>query len=978
MSSITGLRVNRIITDGVPGKTSQLLLATTALTGLLLVAPAGAVEYKFGEVGGSVDTILSAGASMRTSARDCENVGDANGGCQKRNSTGLQRGSSPGVNTDDGNLNYDQWDVFSGAMKATSEVQASFRNFGAFVRGTAFIDPIVDNVDFRDLEHPQRTGRTGVSQNAKLLDYFVSGSFEVGSSPLEIKLGNQVISWGESTFIQNGLSQINPIDVAAVRKPGSELKEFFVPILAARASLGLPNNFSIDGFYQFKADQIVPDPSGTFFSAADIVGRGSQPIRGGAYTFGDDGRFNPFVIANGLDHETQWYSAQGVNVPAVSIERNNDKRASDGGEFGFALRYFASEFNQGTEFGLFFMNLHSRLPIVEFSRQDPATAKYHVTPFAALPGEIGGFGSVVGAAPPGGSRNAFEVAQSTCNIIGASGGTFAMAANGVGSASTPFSFDPNADGVAGFGAGDAAANSVRDLAAGRLALALPGGYTNCNNMVRLFNRGLATIDDITAAALANTQSYRLHYPKDVQTVGLSVSTTVSGIAVQAEATYRHDQPFNYAFAEQAALANDLSGQTAFATRAPQAGGLSPFGFPAALGLKQVVAGAGAGPGGTNVLDAAVPGYVFTQASALNQTAARSGQTTFTDVAALQEALLGLAPGAINRGTPPIPGLPVIGLRREIPAALADKAAAGTLTAADVLGILPSTAADAAALGIPFNDASARAAQVVATSNATGYITIDALNTNPRTTMPTGTPLSGGVNAAGAPVLSGFIAPASAIVSASPADVPLTATLGGLPVAQTKASVIPASAMGRDGFIKPAYEDVFTAQTTLTSLLFASNPVVQFAAADGGVLVTEIGMVMVPGISTSSGIAGGNTKGLANSLAAQTAALNADLELASGYATKFSWGAQGLMSLTYNRAFGSPVNLSPSVAWKWDFGGNTPAPFGNYQAERKAITIGINGTYLANWAASLSWTSNFGPDAPLDDRDFASATVSYAF
>ncbi|MCK9994506.1 MAG: hypothetical protein Dbin4_03026, partial [Alphaproteobacteria bacterium] len=728
-------------------------------------------------------------------------------------------------------------------------------------------------------------------------------------------------SWGESTFIQNGLSQINPIDVAAVRKPGSELKEFFTPILAARASLGLPGGFSIDGFYQFKSDNIVPDPSGTFFSASDIVGRGSQPIRGGNNTLGDDGRFNPFVIANGLDFETQWYSAQGVNVPAVSIERNNDKNADNGGEFGFALRYFASEFNQGTEFGLFFMNLHSRLPIVEFSRQDPATAKYHVIPLAALPGEIGGFGSVVGAAPPGGSRNAFEVAQSVCNIVGASGATFALASGGVGSANTPFSFDPNADGVPGFGPGDAVANSQRDLAAGRLALALPGGRTNCNNMVQLFNRGVASIEDIAAAALANTQSYRLHYPKDVQTVGLSLSTTVSGIAVQAEATYRHDQPFNYAFAEQAALANDLSGQTAFATRAPQAGGLSPFGFPSSV--KQVVAGAGAGPGGVNVLDAAVPGFAPTQISALNQTAARTGQTTFTDVAALQESLLGLAPGTINRGTPPIPGLPAIGLRREIPSALADKAAAGTLTTADVLGILPSTAADAAALGLPFNDASARAAQVVATSNATGYITIDALNTNPRTTMPTGTPLSGGVNAAGAPVLSGFIAPASAIVSASPADVPLTAHLGGLPVAQTVSSVIPQSAIGRDGFIKPAYEDVFTAQTTLTSLLFASNPVVQFAAADGGVLVTEVGMVMVPGISTSSGIAGGNTKGLANSLAAQTAAINLDLELASGYATKFSWGAQGLMSLTYNRAFGSPVNLSPSVAWKWDLGGNTP-------------------------------------------------------
>ena len=329
-------------------------------------------------------------------------------------------------------------------------------------------------------------------------------------------------------------------------------------------------------------------------------------------------------------------------------------------------------------------------------------------PLPRCRGKLAGSGLSVGAAPPGGSRNAFEVAQSTCNIIGAGGATFALASSGVGSASTPFSFDPNADGVPGFGAGDAAANSVRDLAAGRLALALPGGYTNCNNMVRLFNRGTATIDDITAAALTNTQSYRLHYPKDVQTVGLSLSTTVSGIAVQAEATYRHDQPFNYAFAEQAALANDLSGLNSVChPRATGRRGSAHSAFrPAWACSRSSPAPAPDRAASTCWMRRFLASYLR-RYPALNQTAARSGQTTFTDVAAMQEAILGLAPGAINRGTPPIPGLPVIGLRREIPAALADRAAAGTLTAADVLGILPSTAADLAARGIPFNDAAAR-------------------------------------------------------------------------------------------------------------------------------------------------------------------------------------------------------------------------------------------------------------------------------
>ncbi|MFZ5930545.1 MAG: DUF1302 family protein [Pseudomonadota bacterium] len=977
MSSTTHLEAIRTLTRRVPAGLSRFLMATTALTAVLVAAPAGAVEYKFGEVSGSVDTILSAGASIRTSGRDCENIGLTAGGCPELTASG-RRDAFAGSQTDDGNLNYGQWDVFSGAMKATSEIQASYRNFGAFVRGTAFVDPIVDNVDFRDLESPQRSE---VSQNAKLLDYFVSGSFDVGGQSLELKLGNQVISWGESTFIQNGLSQINPIDVAAVRKPGSELKEFFTPILAARASLGLPGGFSLDGFYQFKSDNIVPDPSGTFFSSADFVGRGSQPLRGGVLDLGGDARFNPFLISSGLDIDTVWESSQAVNYPAVSIERANDDNADSGGEFGFALRYFASEFNQGTEFGLFFMNLHSRLPILELSPSIPAAARDNVTALASAfgPLEIGGAAGLVGvtgvAGPtgaPGGppARNAFEVGQTLCNILAGAGVPIAMGLNGIGSANTPFS-------VAGALAGNPAADTPANI--GKVQLALPGGYTNCNNMAVLTNRNTASIDDTVAAVLANTQTFRLSYPEDIQVIGLSVSTTVSGIAVQAEATYRHDQPFNYAFAEMGALSNDLDGQTRFRTRAPQAAGPTQFGFPP--GTPEVIAGAGAGPGGTNVLDAATPGFEPLILSGLNQTAANAGDKTWADLAAAQEKALGLAPGTINRGTPPfIPvGLPG-GIPREVSASLAARAAAGTLSASDpdVIAAVTNTINSGVATGLlpatAPRDIAARAAQLAATSNLVGFIAVDPLGTNARTFTPAGTPLAGGNGPA----------PASAIITGSPTDVGFAQLVGGagspggVPIAQTRASALTAADVGRDGFIKPAFEDVFTAQTTLTSLLFASNPVVQFATADSGVLVTEIGMVMVPGISSADGLQGGNTTGLINSLAAQTSVLNPSMELGGGYATKFSWGAQGLVSLTYNRAFGSPVNLSPSVAWKWDFGGNTPAPFGNYQAERKAITIGVSGTYLANWAASLSWTSNFGPDAPLNDRDFAAATISYAF
>ncbi|CAM9552928.1 unnamed protein product, partial [Phaeothamnion confervicola] len=652
---------------------------------------------------------------------------------------------------------------------------------------------------------------------------------------LELRGGNQVISWGESTFIQNGINVINPVDISAARKPGSEVKEFFTPILAAKAALGLPNNFSLEGFYQFKADNIVPDPSGTFFSSADIIGRGSQPIRAGVNDRGDDSRFNPFQVANGLDDDIFWQSRLGVNVPSVSIERANDKNADDGGEFGFALRYFAEELNNGTEFGLYFINYHSRLPILTTSMSRPA-ATYsvatatHFTASARLDNALAGTNGVpltaatdvatvaanagVGTAAGGAPANAYEMSQMFCNTVAPIGA--ALAATG---ASVNF--------------------------------ANPGGYTNCNTILRM-RRGAADMERNIGALLGNSSNYRLEYPEDIKLLGISASTTLGSLAFQAEATYRHDQPMSYVGSEVSALSNDLSGMTALLT-----GAAMPV---------------GTGPG------QALPGSIGATANI--------APTRFS--AAVEANGVDKVPGNVVGAMALTPGL----------AAAADKAAAGTLTAADVTALLGPTGVD-------------------------------------------GQPL-----------------------------IPITP--------QTRASQLTAANVRPDGFVEIPTEDVFTAQTTLTSALFGSNPVVQMMQADGGAVVAEVGMVWAPGISTSSAIASSGSEGLLNPIAASTYKLNADLKGPTNYATPFSWGAQGIFNMTYNRVFGSPVNLVPQIAWRWDMGGRTPSPLGNYMAERKAIGLSLAANYQSRWTGSMSWTANFGPDAPLDDRDFASINIAYAF
>ena len=61
----------------------------------------------------------------------------------------------------------------------------------------------------------------------------------------KLKLGNQVISWGEDIFILGGVNQINAIDLQKFHVPGTQIKEVFIP-----APIG-PDTWQL---YDLKAD----------------------------------------------------------------------------------------------------------------------------------------------------------------------------------------------------------------------------------------------------------------------------------------------------------------------------------------------------------------------------------------------------------------------------------------------------------------------------------------------------------------------------------------------------------------------------------------------------------------------------------------------------------------------------------------------------------------------------------------------------
>ena len=326
---------------------------------LAVAGPAGAFQFKFDNgLTGSFDTTASYGVSVRAGSRDSQLIGIANGG------------ESRSVNEDDGNLNYKRNKPFANLVKATSDLELKYGRFGFFGRGTAFYD--FENAD-NDKLGP--TAKDRVGKNVQGLDGFVSAAFEPFGKNLRLRAGRQVISWGESTLIPNGINVINPVDLSKLRIPGSELKEAFLPTTGVWFNQEVTKNASLEGFVLTNHDKIRIDPRGTYFSNNDFASDDSDRVilsfgRRRDQTTPPSNPVPPTIPTLGGAAAALY----GPFDPAASVwaPRAADRNPSDNGQWGIALRYLASELNN-TEFGVYYMNYHSRIPLFSGIKGTPTS-----------------------------------------------------------------------------------------------------------------------------------------------------------------------------------------------------------------------------------------------------------------------------------------------------------------------------------------------------------------------------------------------------------------------------------------------------------------------------------------------------------------------------------------------------------------------------------------------------------------------------
>lgn len=324
---------------------------------LLVAAHAQAVEFSFAdnEITGSIDTTVSYGQLWRVQGQDKTN---------------------DDINTNDGNRNFDTG-LVSEVFKITSDLEASYQNYGVFIRGTAFYDTqIMDKRnDYYDANSPAQPSQSAPRDNsftretrhkagrdAQILDAYVYGNWDVGDMPVSGRLGKQVFNWGEGLFYRNGINTTNPVDAAKFRLPGSEVKEVLVPVEALSFNLGLTDNLSMEAFYQWNWKETAIDPVGTYFSETDLFADGGNTAYSTQTALIPAADLYSGLSAAGVGglQGGRTVDANG-NIKVANV--GPDINAKNDGQFGVAFRYIAEELNS-TEFGFYFVNYHAKEPTI--------------------------------------------------------------------------------------------------------------------------------------------------------------------------------------------------------------------------------------------------------------------------------------------------------------------------------------------------------------------------------------------------------------------------------------------------------------------------------------------------------------------------------------------------------------------------------------------------------------------------------------
>lgn len=375
----------------------------------------------------------------------------------------------------------DAGDIYSTPLSYLGELGISKGDFGFFTRFKYLYDYTLNSKDCDNcFGRTPAGGLDGVPKGAQdaankatLLDFFVYGNWMVADRPLTMRVGKQVVSWGESNILGGGIATTqSPEDVNGRVTPGAEVKERLLPQEMLWGSYDLSESWNVEGYYIWNWRPSVFISPGTLFSPFDMMGPG----------------FNPDLGIPGVEYSGHDYPDRG-------------------GQWGLATRFVIESWNEA-ELGLYWTRSHAFIPYLE-ANYDPAGpvsypligpvtyqtiyAEDQDTYAVSLSGEIGSTGLSYGTELN--LRESFydtRQCQNNFGLSGAGGALQILQAAGLAGI-------PQAQAVAGLTPqfpGCEVGNSNTWMWLGNIVSATGGGPFGANRQIYIFDVAMSWIDNL--------------------------------------------------------------------------------------------------------------------------------------------------------------------------------------------------------------------------------------------------------------------------------------------------------------------------------------------------------------------------------------------------------------------------------------------------------------------------------------------------
>lgn len=280
----------------------------------------------------------------------------------------------------DGDNNFNQWSLVNNRASALFQGKISKGDSGFVLSASTFYDAVYHNRNDNSISKFTPLLSNGQPANisggnlasvsappgqftseakringgySRILDAYGYTNTDIFGKRTNIKLGQHVVSWGESLFFPNISMAQGPLDGSKAGVPGVEIREIMLPEDQISASMELNSKTTLLGFYQFNWHPTVIDASGAYLSRSNVIGPGGICL----------GQYNPAQLASGNPCSFLPYGIipeTGSKLGSNGRVAGSDITPPKSGSAGIGLRRRISE---DTELGAYYLRYAERVPL---------------------------------------------------------------------------------------------------------------------------------------------------------------------------------------------------------------------------------------------------------------------------------------------------------------------------------------------------------------------------------------------------------------------------------------------------------------------------------------------------------------------------------------------------------------------------------------------------------------------------------------